>query len=243
LAAAVLIEQQSGAEPILQVACRGRDLVELQSELLGAHALGVRNLVVLTGDPIASSERAAGRDESGDVDSIGLTQVVATRFNAGLDLAGQPMDEPTRWSVGVVANPTAVDLEGELRRLRSKLEAGASFVVTRPVFDLRAFDLFQREMRSAGVPLIATVWVFETLRRAELVANEMPGVVVPDAVVDRLRRCGSDASARAEGIAIARETCLALRERVQGLQIFAAVDDPALVLDAVRGLAAGTTPA
>jgi homocysteine S-methyltransferase len=235
LALAVLIEQQAGIETVLHYACRDRNLLGIQSDLLGAHAIGLRNLLLITGDPGRVGDYPDATAVF-DVDSIGLTNLV-TRLNRGGDIGGQPIGAPTAFHIGVSVNPSASNLDEELRRFEYKVEAGAEFVVTRPVFDLSGFERFLTRIESARLPVIAGVFPFESARNAEFVANEVPGVRVPDALMDRMRRADGQEAAAAEGIAIAREIAAGLRHGVQGIQVSTQTGniDAALgVLDGLR---------
>jgi len=216
LSLAVLIEQRAGIETILHYACRDRNLIGIQSDLLGAHAMGLRNLMLITGDPGRVGDYPDATAVF-DVDSIGLTNLVS-RLNHGCDLGGQPMGAPARFHIGVSVNPAAPNLDDELRRFEYKVEAGAEFVLTRPVFDVAAFDQFLERIESAGLPVVAGLLPFESARHAEFIANEVPGTSVPEALLDRMRRARPDEAA-AEGVAIARDLADGLRARVQGLQI------------------------
>src|SRR5580765_6768978 len=216
LSLAVLIEQQAGIETLLQYSCRDRNLLGIQSDLLGAHAMGLRNLMLVTGDPGRVGDYPDATAVF-DVDSIGLTNLVS-RLNHGCDLGGQPMGAPARFHIGVSVNPAAPNLDEELRRFEYKVEAGAEFVVTRPVFDVPAFERFLKRIESARLPVVAGLLPFESARHAEFIANEVPGTSVPEALLDRMRRAHPD-QAGAEGVAIARDIAEGLRHRVQGLQI------------------------
>jgi 5,10-methylenetetrahydrofolate reductase len=152
------------------------------------------------------------------VDSIGLTNVVG-RLNQGLDIGGQALGRPTAFHVGVAANPSALNLDEEIRRFEYKVEAGAEFAVTTPVFDLRALDRFLERIESVRIPIIAGVTPLENARHAEFLANEVPGLSVPDEIIARMRRSGTASEAAAEGVAIAREIADHVRDSVQGLQI------------------------
>src|SRR5262245_47276947 len=215
LSLAVLIEQQ-GIEALLSYACRDRNLLGIQSDLLGAHAMGVRNLMLVTGDPGRVGDYPDATAVF-DVDSIGLTNVVS-RLNHGCDVGGQAIGAPTAFHIGVSVNPAASNLDQELRRFEYKVEAGAEFVVTRPIFDIRGFEQFASRIEAARLPIIAGVFPFESARNAEFMANEVPGVRVPDALLDRMRRADGQERAAAEGIAIAREIAAELRDAVQGVQ-------------------------
>jgi homocysteine S-methyltransferase len=235
LSLAVLIEQQAGIETLLHYACRDRNLLGIQSDLLGAHAMGLRNLLLITGDPGRVGDYPDATAVF-DVDSIGLTNVVS-RLNHGCDVGGQAIGAPTGFHIGVSVNPAASNLDEELRRFDYKVEAGAEFVLTRPVFDLASFDRFLKRIEAARLPIVAGVFPFESVRNAEFMANEVPGVRVPDALMERMRRADGLDAAAAEGLAIAREIAAALRQRVQGLQVSTAsgnIDAALAVVDGLR---------
>jgi len=217
LALAALIRQQGGIEPLLQYSCRDRNLLGIQSDLLGAHAMGLRNVLGITGD-VRKIGDIPDATAVFDVDSVGLTHVLS-RLNHGLDIAGQPIGEPTALLAGVMVNPAAADLDRELRRFEYKVEAGAEFVVTRPVFDVAAFELFLRRIEHLKVPVLAGLWPFDSTLNAEFMANEVPDVVVPAALVERMRAATSADAARAEGMAIARELLAALRPMTAGVVV------------------------
>jgi homocysteine S-methyltransferase len=234
LSLAVLIEQQAGIETLLHYACRDRNLLGIQSDLLGAHAMGLRNLMLVTGDPGRVGDYPDATAVF-DVDSIGLTNVVA-RLNHGCDVGGQPIGAPTGFHIGVSVNPAASNLDEELRRFDYKIQAGAEFVLTRPIFDLAGFERFLTRIETVRVPIVAGIFPFESLRNAEFMANEVPGVRVPEALMDRMRRADGLDGAAAEGIAIAREIAAALRNRVQGIQVSTASGNTDAVLAVVDGL-------
>ncbi len=235
LSLAVLIEREAGIETVLHYACRDRNLLGIQSDLLGAHAMGIRNLLLITGDPGRVGDYPDATAVF-DVDSIGLTNVVA-RLNRGCDVGGQTIGAPTAYHVGVSVNPAAPNLDEELRRFEFKVEAGAEFVMTRPVFDLDSFEQFLRRIETAGLPVIAGLVPFDSARHAEFLANEVPGIRVPDALLERMRGTDMPESARAEGVAIARSLAGELRGMVQGLQVSTAsgnVDQALAVVDGLR---------
>jgi methionine synthase / methylenetetrahydrofolate reductase (NADH) len=234
LSLAVLIEQQAGIETLLHYACRDRNLLGIQSDLLGAHAMGVRNLMLVTGDPGRVGDYPDATAVF-DVDSIGLTNVVS-RLNHGCDVGGQPIGAPTGFHIGVSINPAASNLEEELRRFAYKVEAGAEYVVTRPVFDLGGFEAILKHIESARLPVVAGVFPFESARNAEFMANEVPGVRVPDALLDRMRRADGQEAAAEEGIAIAREIAANLRQAVQGVLVSTQSGDIDAALAVVDGL-------
>jgi len=234
LSLAVLIEQQAGIETLLHYSCRDRNLVGIQSDLLGAHAMGLRNLMLITGDPGRVGDYPDATAVF-DVDSIGLTNVVA-RLNHGCDVGGQAIGAPTAFHIGVSVNPAASNLDEELRRFEYKVEAGAEFVITRPIFDVGAFEHFVKRVESARVPIIAGLFPFDSARNAEFMANEVPGVHVPEVLLDRMRRAGGPDAASGEGIAIAREIAQQLRDSVQGVQVSTAAGNIEAALSVVDGL-------
>jgi methionine synthase / methylenetetrahydrofolate reductase (NADH) len=217
LAAAVLVQQQAAVETILHYACRDRNLLGMQSDLLGAHSMGIRNVLIITGDPPQMGEYPDATAVY-DVDSIGLTNVVA-QLNRGLDIGGQPIGAPTAFHIGVAANPSALNLDEEVRRFEYKVQAGAEFAITQPVFDVGELTRFLARIEGVRIPILASVMPIEDLRHAEYLANEVPGVRVPDAIVDRMRAAEAAGRAADEGLAIAREIAAGVRPLVQGIQI------------------------
>ncbi len=234
LSLAVLVEQQAGIETILTYACRDRNLLGIQSDLLGAHAMGLRNVLLVTGDPGRVGDYPDATAVF-DVDSIGLTNVVS-RLNHGCDVGGQAIGAPTAFHVGVSVNPAAANPDQELRRFDYKVEAGAEFVVTRPVFDVGTFESFLKRIEHARLPIIAGVFPFESGRNAEFMANEVPGVRVPESLIERMRRAERPDAARAEGIEIARGIAGELRGAVQGIQVSTQSGDIDAALAVIDGL-------
>ena len=216
LSMAVLVQQHAAVEALLQYSCRDRNLLGIQSDLLGAHAMGIRNVLGITGD-VRSLGDIPDATAVFDVDSIGLTNVI-NRLNHGLDIGGQSIGEPTSFHTGVMVNPSR-DLDQELRRLEFKVEAGAEFAVTRPVFDVAAFERFLKRVEPLGLPIIIGIWPFESALNAEFMANEVPGVTVPDALVERMRRAPNAEAAAAEGVQVAREIVKAIKGMAAGVQI------------------------
>jgi methionine synthase I (cobalamin-dependent)/5,10-methylenetetrahydrofolate reductase len=221
LLSGLMIEREVGLEAVVHYACRDRNLLGMLSDLLGASAAGLRNLLVITGDPPKMGPYPEATAVF-DIDAIGLTNLVS-RLNHGLDPGGNPIGAPTQFVIGVGVNPTAPDLERELSRLAWKVDAGAEYAVTQPVFDLDQLDRFLDRTAKFKLPIVAGIWPLVSLRNAEFLANEVPGVSVPPAVLERMRV----ASARgreaglAEGVKIAREMLAAVRSRVQGVQVAA----------------------
>jgi homocysteine S-methyltransferase len=169
-----------------------------------------------------------------DVDSIGLTNVVA-HLNRGLDIGGQPIGSPTAFHIGVQVNPGAEDIDAEIRRFEYKVEAGAEFAVTKPVFDVGTFERFFARIAAAKLPIILGLWPFESVLNAEFMANEVPGVRVPGAVLERMRRVDSAAAALDEGVAIAREVACALKGAVQGVHVAAPSGRIESAVDVIAG--------
>ncbi|MFN3780620.1 MAG: methylenetetrahydrofolate reductase, partial [Candidatus Kapaibacteriota bacterium] len=220
LALAIQIQREVGIETVLHFVCRDRNVIGIQSDLLGAYALGIRNILAITGDP---PKLGTYPDATGvfDVDSIGLVNIL-NRLNNGLDIAGYPIGEPTGFFIGVGVNPLAFNLEEELRRLYWKVDAGAEFIVTQPIFDVIGFKKFLKMIEHYHLPVIVGIWPLTSLRNAEFMKNEVPGVVVPDSVIERMRRVAdSKEKSLEEGIAIAKETLLEIGHLVQGVQISA----------------------
>jgi homocysteine S-methyltransferase len=219
LSLAVLIQQQASVEAVLQYSCRDRNLLGMQSDLLGAHAMGIRDVMLVTGD-VRSVGDYPDATAVFDIDSIGLTNVVA-RLNRGLDIGAQPIGSPTAFHIGVQVNPGAEDLDAEIRRFDYKVEAGAEFAVTTPVFDVATFERFAARIASARIPIILGLWPFESVLNAEFMANEVPGVQVPEPVLERMRRADGAEGALAEGVAIAHELGSALKGAIHGVHVAA----------------------
>ena len=217
LAAAVLVQQQAGIETILHYACRDRNLLGMQSDLLGAHSMGIRNMLLITGDPPQIGDYPDATAVY-DVDSIGLTNVVA-QLNRGLDIGGQAIGNPTAFHIGVALNPSPPDVDEEIRRFEYKVEAGAEFAITQPIFDAGDFSRFLKRIEGSRIPILGSVMPLDSVRQAEYMANEVPGVRVPEAILERIRSAESSGRAAAEGLVIAREIAAEIRPLVQGVQI------------------------
>jgi len=213
-----LIQQRAGIEAVLHFCCRDRNILSIQSELLGAHAVGVRNLICITGDP---PRMGTYPDATAvfDVDAIGLTNIV-NNLNKGLDLGRNAIGSQTALLLGVGANPGALNMEEELRRFEWKAQAGAEYVVTQPVFDLQLLEKFLKATEHFGLPVICGIWPLTSFRNAEFMVNELR-VPVPESYMERMRRADSAEHARHEGVAIAREMVENVRNMVQGVQLSA----------------------
>lgn len=238
LVSALLIQREVGIETVVHYCCRDRNLLGMLSDLLGAAAGELRNLLIITGDP---PKMGPYPDATAvfDIDSIGLTNLVS-RLNRGLDPGGNPLGSQTKFVIGVGVNPTAPDQERELRRLAWKVEAGAEFAVTQPVFDLDQFDRFLKRVEQFQVPIVGGIWPLVSLRNAEFLANEVPGVSVPEVVLGRMRQAstrGKDA-ALAQGVSIARELLEEIRSRVQGVQVAAPLGRVPVALDVLENVLA-----
>ena len=235
LPAALIVQREVGLETVFHYTCRDRNMLGMLSDLLGAAAGGLRNVLIVTGDPPAMGPYPDSTAVF-DIDSIGLTNLVR-RLNQGLDPGGNSIGEPTRFVVGVALNQGA-DLEHELERFAWKVEAGADFAVTQPVFDAEQLQRFLSRVR-APIPIIAGIWPLASLRNAEFLANEVPGVQVPHAVLERMRLAQEQgtAAARAEGVAIAAEMVESIKDLVQGVQVTAPAGRIGPALDVLRGMA------
>ena len=207
-------------EPVLHYVCRDRNLLGMQADLLGSYSLGLRNLLVITGDPPVKGDYPEATPVF-DVDAIGLTNLVE-RLNEGHDVGGRSIGKPTGFLIGVGANPTAIAWEREIERFYWKVDAGAEYAVTQPMFDLAALDRFLDATKDFSIPTIAGIWPLQSLRNAEFLHNEVPGVTIPDPVMERLRAvAGRPEAEREVGLEIAIEMARDVLPRVSGLQISA----------------------
>ena len=221
LLSSLMIQREVGIETVTHYSCRDRNLLGMLSDVLGAAAAGLRNILIITGDP---PKMGPYPDATAvfDIDAIGLTNLVY-RLNHGLDPGGNPIGAPTRFAIGVGVNPAAVDPDRELSRFAWKVDAGADFAVTQPVFDPRQLEQFLTRVEQFRIPIVAGIWPLVSLRNAEFLANEVPGVSVPDAVLARMRQAqdkGKEA-ALAEGVKIAREMFQQVKQVVHGVQVSA----------------------
>jgi homocysteine S-methyltransferase len=221
LLTSLLIEQQVGIETVTHYACRDRNLLGMLSDLLGASAVGLRNLLLITGDPPKMGPYPSATAVF-DIDAIGLTNLV-NNLNHGRDPGGNSIGTGTRFVMGVGVNPASIDMTHEHKRFAWKVEAGAEFAVTQPVFDPAQLEIFLESIAANRIPVVAGIWPLVSLRNAEFLANEVPGVSVPADVIARMRRASekSKEHAVAEGIAIAREMLERVRPAVQGVQVSA----------------------
>ena len=220
-ATAVLVEREVGIEAVLHYCCRDRNLLGMMSDLLGAAALGLHNLLIITGDP---PKMGPYPDATAvfDIDSIGLTNMV-NKLNHGLDLGNNPIGCPTAFSIGVGVNPGAINLDEEIRRFEWKVEAGAEYAITQPVYDTEQLKDFLKKIEHVRIPIVAGIFPLVSIRNAEFMHNEVPGVNVTQEILERMRKASdiSKEAAREEGIKIAQESLAEVRDLIQGVQVSA----------------------
>ncbi len=236
IAVAVLLQQRVGIETVLHYCCRDRNLLGMHSDLLGCAALGLHNLLIITGDPPKMGPYPEATAVF-DIDSIGLTNMV-NLLNHGLDLGGNPFGDPTCFTIGVGVNPGHLDLEYELRRLDWKVKAGAEYAITQPVFDVHQLETFLDRIEHLKLPIVAGIWPLLSYRNAQFMNNEVPGVSVADDVMERMRIASEKSKEHGmrEGVAIARETLERVRDRVAGVQVSAPLGRVDLALQVFEGL-------
>ncbi len=219
IAVAALVQREVGLDAVVQITTRDRNVLGLQSDLLGAGGLGVKAILCLGGDPLKIGDYPQAKQVS-EVDVLGLLRI-ARGLNSGADLAGNAIGAPTSFAIGCAANPAASDREAELARLRSKVEAGATFAQTQPVYDLEVLEAFLSREEARAIPLLVGLIPLSSAKQTLFFANEVPGIVVPEAIQRRMRRAaerGGDFE-KAEGLAIARELALAVASMVRGLHV------------------------
>ncbi len=212
----IQIQQHIGIETILHYTCRDRNILSIQSDLLGASSIGLRNILCLTGDPPKLGNYPDATAVF-DVDAIGLVNIVR-RLNHGLDIGANPIGASTNFTIAVAANPGVPDIENELRRFAYKVEAGAEYAITQPVFDLRLLEAFLKRIEEFRIPVIAGIWPLASLRSAEFQKNELR-VAMPDEIMIRMAKAETPDAAKREGIQIAKEMLEAVRPMVQGVQV------------------------
>jgi methionine synthase I (cobalamin-dependent)/5,10-methylenetetrahydrofolate reductase len=232
-AACQLIQRDAGIEAVSHFCCRDRNILGIQSELLASHTVGVRNLICITGDP---PRMGLYPDATAvfDVDAIGLVNI-ASNLNHGLDIGGNPIGSQTALLIGVGANPGALNMDEEMRRFEWKVEAGAEYVVTQPVFDLDLLEKFLKRIERVKIPVICGLWPLTSYRNAEFMVNELR-VPVPEPFMERMRRMDNADKAREEGVAIAREMVARVRGMVQGVQLSAPFGRYQMALDVAEAI-------
>ncbi len=220
-ATAILVQREVGIEAVLHYCCRDRNLLGMMSDLLGAAALDVHNLLIITGDP---PKMGPFPDATAvfDIDSIGLTNMVS-KLNHGLDLGNNPIGKPTAFSIGVGVNPGAINLDEEIRRFEWKVEAGAEYAITQPVYDTKQLSDFLKRIEHVRIPIVAGIFPLVSIRNAEFMHNEVPGVVITEEILRRMRKASdiSKEAARDEGLLIARESLMEVKHLLQGVQVSA----------------------
>jgi methionine synthase / methylenetetrahydrofolate reductase(NADPH) len=232
-ALSLLIQQEAQIEAVLHYTCRDRNVLGIQSDLLGAAATGIRNLICITGDPPKMGNYPDATAVF-DVDAIGLVNIVHN-LNRGLDLGSHPIGRGTSFVIGVGANPGVPNLDEEVRRFEYKVEAGAEYVVTQPVFDLGLLETFLKRIEHCGIPVVAGIWPLVSVRNAEFMKNELR-VSVPDAILDRMIKATTSEAAREEGVTIARQMLTAVRQMTQGAQISAPLGRYTSAVDVLEAL-------
>jgi methionine synthase I (cobalamin-dependent)/5,10-methylenetetrahydrofolate reductase len=235
-ALSLLVQQQVGIEAILHYTCRDRNVLGIQSDLLGAAATGIRNLICITGDPPKMGNYPDATAVF-DVDAIGLVNIVHN-LNRGLDIGGNPIGAGTSFVIGVGANPGVPNIDEEVRRFEFKVQAGAEYAVTQPVFDLALLETFLRRIEQFRIPVVAGIWPLVSARNAEFMKNELR-VSVPDSILQRMSQAKTPEAAREEGIMIAREMLVAVRHMVQGAQISAPQGRYTSAADVLEALGGG----
>ncbi len=233
LVTALKIQDEAGVEAILHFCCRDRNLIGMQSDLLGCAAAGVRNILFITGDP-PKLGHYPNASAVFDADSIGLVKVQG-RLNRGIDIGGNAIETRTEALIGVGADPNALDIEREFRRTREKVEAGAEFIITQPVFAVEPLLRFLDRIGDLGIPVVAGIWPLASLRNAEFMKNEVPGVVVPDEVMARMAAADSKDAQRRAGISIARESVSRISDSVRGIQVSAPFGNVDTALAVIEG--------
>ncbi|HVH47093.1 MAG TPA: bifunctional homocysteine S-methyltransferase/methylenetetrahydrofolate reductase [Labilithrix sp.] len=233
VAMAMRVQEQCGMETILHVCGRDRNLLGTLAHLLSAQELGVKNLVIITGDPPKMGDFP---DASAvyDLDSIGILKLAA-RLNHGVDPGGKPLGGATRFVLATGAEPAALNYERELARLKQKKDAGAEIVMTQPVYDPLVLEKFLDDIAPLGLPVLVGLLPLASFRNAEFLHNEVPGMQVPETVRERMRKAGSGPQARKEGVAIAREMLAAVRSRVAGAYVMPPLERYELALEVVDG--------
>ncbi len=227
--ALALLLQREGVETVLHYTCRDRNLLGMQSDLLGAAVLGIRNILAVTGDPPRMGDYPQATAVF-DIDSIGLTNII-TSLNKGRDVGGKSLGQPTAFFVGVGADPNSINPQKELERFRWKIDAGAEFAITQPVFDVVALESFIEKVGDAGIPFIAGIWPLASLRNAEFMRNEVPGVTIPDTVFERIGRYSCKEDQQKAGLEIAREMEEKVNGFTAGIQVSAPFSRYALALE------------
>ena len=228
----IQIQQHTGMETVLHYTCRDRNLLSIQSDLLGASSIGLRNILCVTGEPPKQGDYPDA-SQVFDVDSIGLVNI-ANRLNHGLDIGSNSINASTNFTIGVAANPGVPEIENELRRFAYKVEAGAEYAITQAVFDLRLLEEFLKRVKDHRIPIIAGIWPLTSLRNAEYMKNDLR-IAMPEEIMLRMAQADTPGAARAEGIKIAQEMVEAVRPYVQGVQVSAPYGNYDVAAEVISG--------
>jgi homocysteine S-methyltransferase len=238
LSLALMIQQQVGVDTLIHFTTRDKNLMAVQAELLGAHALGIRNVIALTGDPgtgtVGDYPSATG---VWDVDSIGLIKIL-TRLNEGFDWLGTSIGKPAAFTICCAVNPSAEDMEKELDRFRQKIAAGAHVAMSQPLYDRETLERFFEKTGPLPIPFLLGVMPLQSSRHAEFIHNEVPGIVVPEKLRQRMRNAGENGIQ--EGLQQTRELLEETRSLVQGVYLIPSFGRYEMVGDLVRGLRSQT---
>ncbi len=230
---AVILQQKVGIETIMHYCCRDRNVIGMQSDLLGAAAVGLNNILGITGDP-PKLGHYPNATAVFDVDAIGLTKIIAG-LNRGLDLTGNEINNTTSFFTGVGVNPVATNYDLELERFYKKIESGAEFAITQPVFDLEKLESFFDDIKDIKIPILIGIWPLASYRNAEFLNSEIPEITIPKYILDRMEKITDKEEAKIEGVSIARETLEHVKDRVQGVQVSAPFGRADLALKVVEG--------
>lgn len=227
------IQERAGIEAVLHCCCRDKNLIGMQADILGCACQGINNILFITGDPPKLGDYPFASAVF-DVDSIGILKAVS-KLNRGIDIGGKAIGAPTPIFAGAGADPNAIDMEREYRRLREKVEAGAEFIITQPVFAVEPLLRFIENIADLKVPVIAGIWPLASYRNAEFMKNEVPGVVVPDSIMERMSKADTKEAQRLEGIAIACESVASIKDAVQGIQVSAPFGNVTTAIAVIQG--------
>jgi methionine synthase / methylenetetrahydrofolate reductase(NADPH) len=232
LSLALMIQSQVGIDTLIHFTSRDKNLMALQAELIGAHALGIRNIIALTGDPprIGDYPSATG---VWDVDSIGLIKILQ-RLNDGYDWLGTSIGRPASFTIACAVNPSAEDLDHEIDRFRQKIDAGAHVAMSQPLYDRITLERFFDRTGPLPIPFLLGVLPLQSSRHAEFMHNEVPGIVVPEPLRERMRRAGENGIA--EGLQQSRELLQDTRDLIQGVYLMPSFGRYEVVAELVRWL-------
>jgi len=237
LALAVLLQNQVDIETVLHYTCRDRNLLGMQSDLLGATAMGIRNILAITGDPPMIGDYPQATAVF-DIDAIGLVHLI-NNLNHGIDVGEKRIGDPTSFFTGVGLDPNSVNPENEIHRMQLKKEAGAEYIITQPVFDVPSLESFMEKVDMGGMYLIAGIWPLVSLRNAEFMKNEVPGVTVPDEVIDQIARYDTREDQLKAGIGIAQSMVDRVLGFVNGIQVSAPFGKYGLAVEVAQAILGG----